>query len=661
MKTKQKRSRPAGRPGFALISVLALVSVLVILLGALMGTNRTAFSLLKVSQAKDRIDRTLSSVYAYCRFRLEHECMWAKSDFTGRGPLVWGHLRISEIRGSGGAIQTVVGYDMANNTSFAVDVCNNLKDKGEVAVIGEARDAERQLDGVPLGFCRLDVKVEGDGHLEGAEIMVRNPGLVGGVCLASDCLLVDAREFDLVTKDPIKNQARSLGETKLIGMDNFISGVSRSTYPATDISTDNPVVWSGTANLFSRDGVDFQTREPFKESHPSLPFQDQRFMDESQTLFDVPNVGLDDLEQVKPVAGDGNKPIRELEPGLYRFEQVGDPMVRVFTRRDVPASGNLEDTSGPVREFWWMEEEEGPVSRPDGQIAGLVNAAAGVVEHKHVYTDANKYVTINSTGGAKVDLRNRRMVFDTRYNFEVDGDFSLIGSSVNGDDTERQVNPAVHFADPELVAQAEEYDVGDAANLAAEDTEKGSLRASGAINIQGDINGSTTLAAKGDVTLALGRFFDPDGNSDVNFSVFSEGSVSIKPPPIKEDVNNRDVNVYFDEEGEETVVVEENGGVNCAEQNLRFTGLIYAAENVDIDLQDTVNEPDQRRNLFVEGSIVAKNGHLRFFNANHLELIYNPQFVDRLLPSLLREGQRRIEVTGWRTTKPSAFSAEVAD
>jgi hypothetical protein len=159
----------------------------------------------------------------------------------------------------------------------------------------------------------------------------------------------------------------------------------------------------------------------------------------------------------------------------------------------------------------------------------------------------------------------------------------------------------------------------------------------------------------------LGRFFDPDGNSDVNFSVFSEGSVSIKPPPIKEDVDNREVDVYFNEEGEETVVVEEKGGVNCAEQNLRFTGLIYAAENVDIDLQDTLNEPDQRRNLFVEGSIVAKNGHLRFFNANHLELIYNPQFVDRLLPSLLREGQRRIEVTGWRTTKPSAFSAEVAD
>lgn len=651
--------------GFALIAVLGLVTVLFILVGALMGTNRTAFSMLKVSQASDRMDRTISSVYSYCRFRLEHDYRWGKEAFAEGDPVEWGHLRVTEIASGAGDIQSVVGYDQENQCSFAVEVCNNLRTDGEVATLRDIRGGDPR-QGVPVGFCRLEIKVESAGRLEGVEVMVRNPGLVGGVCLANDSLVIDAQQLDMLTRDPIKNQARSLGETRLTGLSNFLQGQSTSEADDYENDRDNiserdPVIWSGTANLFrTGEGEEYQRRDPFKRDHASIDFQDQRFVDESRSLFDIPDVELDDLTEV--TFADGTpKPEQSIPAGIYRFEQVGDPPIRVMTRRE--AGGNLEAVDTPVEKYWWAAETGSTVT--NAQVASLIGANPSVGEQHVITADAStRYISINSGGAAKVDLMNRRVVLDEAYNFEVNGDFSLIGSAPvtegnpNGDMDLREVNPAIYFADPDQVALTSNFNVSEAANLADRSPEKGSLRAQGRINIQGDISGSTTIAARGDLTIATGRFYDAEGNSEVNFSLFSEHDVRFLPPPILEQADDRVV-----DDGSGTVV-DTNGqstieAVNVSEQDIRFTGLIYARNNVFLDLQDTRSEAGTRRDLRLEGAIVAKQGQLEIHNAGDLELIYNPQFVDRLIPSVATAGQRRIEVTGWRGIHPAAFSAEI--
>jgi hypothetical protein len=660
------------KTGFALISVLALVSVLVIMLGALMGTNRTAFAMLRVSQSGDRMDRTISSVYSYCRFQLEHDYRWAKEFEGSSGD--WGQLRWTELAGHGD-VQTLVGYDTANSASFAVEVCNNLKNDGEVAVLKDVQEEGSRRASVPTGFCRLEIKVDGGGPLEGVEVMTRNPGLIGGVCLANACLEIDSRDLDLLTKDPIKNQARSLGVTRLTGLENFMGGSGIAAGPVLqgsldrgETTRDNPVIWSGTPNEFRRDdSEDFQTRQPFKDSHPTLPFKDERFVDESRSLFDIPDVRLDGLLEVTTAAGNP-KPVQQIDPGIYRFEQASfnGRNVRVLTRRAADPNAASDSTSGRIEQFWYMAEGQ---PNPDvSTVAGLIGADSSA---QGVLHEDTSYVAINGGGGAVADLLNRRMVLDERYNFEVDGDFSLIGSAPvteqnpDGDTDLRQVNPSIFFGDPERIANSGNFNVAGAANTTntGASAEKGSLRAQGRIHIQGDVSGSTTIAAKGDVTLEIGRFFDPEGNSETNFSVFSENNVSILPPPILEDADDR--------------VVDENGhaqdrilgylpdgspiyAINVAEKDLAFTGLIYAGQNVKIDLQDTRNEPGSRRNLLLEGAIVAKEGHLDILNADKLRLVYNPQFVDRLLPGVATTGQRRIEVTGWRAIKPAPFAAPLA-
>lgn len=658
------------RTGFALIAVLGLTTVLVLLLGALIGTNQTAFGMLRYSQAKDRIDRTVSTVYSYCRFRLEHDYGWARGDFPARGPVEWGQLKVRQLPG-GGEVKTLVGQDLSNATRFEVRICNNLREDGEVAVLKDVR-TEARLDGVPSGFCRLEIKVEGGGHVEGVEVMVRNPGLVGAVCLANDSMEISASQLGLFTKDPVKNQARSLGQTTLSGMENFFEGSNFDPGPVlrnglTDgfVSRDNPVVWSGAETEFALNGDAPTSRDAFKASHASLDFKDQRFVDDSKSLFDIPDVGLPDLQQVTHADGSA-KTVQSVPSGVYRFEQVGvqGRNVRVLTRRATPAEG-ASQTSGTIEKFWYMDESRDENVAPD-VLATILGAPPGTGQ----LAEQTKYVPINGAGGrAFADVQSRRMVFDENYNFEVDGDFALVGSSTEGDDNARNVNPSVYFGDPHAIAETGNWGVGAAATTtnetsasnpmqAQEAREKGSLVSSGKLHIQGDVNGSTTLAAKGDVTLEMSRLYDPLGNSENNFSVFSEGSVSLLPPPIIEIADDREVN---EETGMVSEVVkgyagngDEIGVLNISENTLRFTGLIYAGKDVHIDLQDTRTD-EAHRNLFLEGAIVAKRGKLTVTNADQLRWVYNPQFVDRLLPGLSRGRQRRIEVTGWRDTHPAPF------
>lgn len=663
------------KSGFALITVLGLVTVLTLLLGALMGTNRTAFGMLRHSQAKDRIDRTVSSVFSYCRFRLEHDIKWGKDDFSATASETWGQLRLRQVRGSGGPVQTLEGEDLANSTRFRVTVCNNLKTDGEVAVLKDVLEGSRR-QGVPVGFCRLRIDVEGDGYLEGAEVMVRNPGLVSGVCLANDGMEIEANEMDFVTRDPIKNQARSTGYTRLTGMRNFFEGTEvgageaiQRALDSGEATRDNPVIWSNQATRFALGGDTPASREDFKRANPGLNLKEQRFVDNSEALFDIPDVGMDGLLEVAYSNGD-EKPVQKIPSGVYQFEQFsqtdanGSRNIRVLTRRSTVPGAALDSASGPIERFWYLDESSGG-KLSTAEVAAKIGAPAGVGSMQ-----TSGYVSINGADGkAKADMLSRRMVLDEDYNFEVDGDFALIGSAPRtgqnptGDMDLRQVNPSLYFGEPGEIQDEGAWNVGAAANTTNDEEsgsrEKGSLRAFGKLHIQGDINGSTTIAASDDVTLEMSRFYDPLGNTEVNFSVFSEKNVSILPPPIFEEVDDRTVDELSGEVQDVVVGYDENGNPiaykNVSENNLRFTGLIYAGENVTIDLQDTRTQPDELRSLFVEGAIVAKRGNLNITNAKTLSLVYNPQFVDRLLPGLNHQGQRRVEVTGWLVTKPAAF------
>lgn len=647
------------RSGFALITVLALVTILTLLLGALIGNNRTAFQLLKVTQAQERMDRSLASVYAHCRERLESDYRWGQGKWK-KDVQQWGGLKVVQTPGDDD-LKVLTGTDSVNNCRFKVLFVNNLKSDGEVALLKDMEEGKRHHE-VPSGFCRFDIRVEANGQTSGAEITARNPGLIGASLLANGELTLDCSDFDMLTKDPVKNQARSLKDTHLTGARNFLEGDNSPGSSIPHSSSDNPIVWSGNSTEFRLNkNENFQAREPFKNAHRSLDFQDERFIDDARTEFDIPDVKLDELADVKMANGDGKGPKHKIPSGQYRFEQyaLNGGLVRALTRRKTSSNSDLQHPTGPVDEYWWAFEP-GPtttVNPGDGAVANLFQADPS--QGSSYGLEAYATINPNGSGGARADLKNRRLVLDEEYNFEVDGDFSLIGHSpVNGNDDLRQVIPALYFGDPKTLGQTADFTVGGAVNTVVRSAEKGSLEAkNGRIHIQGDISGSATIAATGDVSIQPSRFYDNEGNSDVNFSVFSEGNVSLLPPPILENYDDRII------EDNVVKVVGENGSkkyegvgdLNISENHLKFTGLIYAKGEVLLDMQDTVAEVGSRRSLTVEGAVVSRGGNLTVKNADKLKIIYNPQFVDRFAPSLSNTSQRRIEVTGWKITKPASF------
>lgn len=657
-----------------------------------MGTNRTAFNLLRSSQASQRNQRTIDSVYTLCHSFLESDYRFGKNDWQppddmkkgSAGGLSW---KLSKPQPDS-QVYILEGEDENNNTQFQVKIINNIKGDGSVATIEDVKNNDL-LKGIPRGFCILEVTSSASGSQDGARVLVRNPALIGASALGNELLEIDAEELDLFSKDPITNQVRSLSKTKISGVENFMKGdISKILTTVNEKKIEDyklftrkkdPVVYSDEKIQFkTKSESSYLERDEFKHTHEQLAktFKDERFKEGSKTQFDIPEISLGDVSEAVLQAEDEDN-FERVAAGQYRFEQYGykGGRIRVLTKYNPgkdPSGEPILDRVSPdatVDKFWWLwEPDQGETSVPsNADVAAEITKATGISvdsargsERGYVEDEsANSYVSINSGSSehAKADLLNRRFVLDNSYSFKVDGDFSLIGSSVNGNDKLRQVNPAIYFGDPADLAKVEDFSgVGAAVGAVVDGSDKqGVLLSTGSIHIQGDITGQgITIASKGDLTVEPGRLGVIKGGDSADFSLFSEKDVKILPPPILEDVETRDV-------GEDGYVKTHRRAINSSEKNIIFKGLIYAKKDVYINLEDTKalegskNIGNKYRNLRIEGAIVAREGELKVKNADLLRLIYNPKFADRLLPRRA-EGdlyRRRFEVISWRAFKPT--------
>jgi hypothetical protein len=618
--------------GFALLAVLALITVLTLLLGALMASHRTSFSMLKRGYASDRIDRTHNSVFALCQQSLEQDYTWGKA-FAGR-EYETANLLVTENADDGdnpARVQVMSGTDTANKTEFDVRVCNNLT--GRVTLLGDLESGQK--DGVPSGFCRLQITASVDGQSRAVEVLVRNPGLVGAGLLANGDLNISAERLFMLSKDPIKNQARAMGDVHFTGSENFLFQATSVVTDDQDVRSDNPMVWAGgKARFRDRSGQGFEGRDSFKESHSSQDFRDERFKDMAKSKFEVPEIDLGDLAEVRGPE-ESSKPSYEIPAGVYEFQQFTHQgqQVRVMVRRQSNAnSPDLRDSQGKIEKFWYMSDADaGSAAYPSIDLVASTIGAGGAPGSDH---KGERYANLG-VPGAQVDLLQRRVVLDDRYNYEVRGDFGLRAASTDdGSEESYGIKPSIFFANPDLLPDDNFLFTTSTEVAESDNTNRGDLRCDGRVHLEGDVIGSATIAGQGDVTLAPSRFNDANGNSEVDFSIYSGGDVKIVPPRLWETNDNRDSSY-------------DQGRSNISQNNLLFTGLIYAKGGVFMDLRDTEFQT-QTRTFEVEGAVVALGGDLNVENAEELKITYNPAYVDRLVPSFFKDNQNRIEVTGWR-------------
>ncbi len=475
---------------------------------------------------------------------------------------------------------------------------------------------------------------------------------MGAGLLANGNLALDSTSFNMYSKDPLKNQTRSTGDTLLTGMNDFFFNPNQTAAGVPHTDSENPVMWAGGENRFRLNETgSYQSRDAFQAANSGQQLQQSRFKDQAQSRFEIPDVGLTDVAQVTQPDG-SPKPVRQLKGGIYEFQQysVGGSPVRVLVRRDSNGNQALREQNGPIERFWYSTDLGADPVDP-ATVAGLIGAPSATgTQSTSQYADLD-------VDGAMVDLLQRRVVLDDTYNFEVDGDFGLRSGGTMAD----QIKPSLFFAHPEDLGDGRiNYQFGADAEAAEQEgrrDDRGSLRASGQIQLDGDISGSATIAGGGDVSLAPTRFYDGNGNTTVDFSIFSEGDISLVPPNLIEGKDNRDgdaSDIHSQHIGPDGQIVNVEY-TNISQNELVFTGLLYARGSVSFDLRDTQQE-QQLRDLSIEGAVVARGGDLTIQNSQRFNITYNPKFVDRLLPNLYQDNQHRIEVTGWRDTRPTTFS-----
>ncbi|MGE0490574.1 MAG: hypothetical protein AB7S38_15310 [Vulcanimicrobiota bacterium] len=179
---------------------------------------------------------------------------------------------------------------------------------------------------------------------------------------------------------------------------------------------------------------------------------------------------------------------------------------------------------------------------------------------------------IDPTNLVSANLATATVGVSANVDLRVDGDFGVF-SQIEG-----QV-PSIQFLDADYDGQAD----------------RGSISASGEITIEGNVFGSGKLLADGSVSL-YPNYADIEGDTQSDLSIYSGNNVNIRPP---------DAGVLHD---------------------LAFRGLVYARNEINIHATG--------RSISVEGAMVAHGGDLSIHNANHINMKFNPAYLDTIVKKL---------------------------
>ncbi len=572
--------------GIALITVLLLTTVCLMLLGAFLVNHRSYITSFKGGQSRDAIGLTTRSLYEYCVFRLEESKSWAIASPSDNS-LEVGELDIQEIRKEGPAFH-LSGFDRANGTQFSVEVINNI----EGLSIGH--------QGVPPRNCRLTIKVWRGGHRGGAQIFLRRAAFFDSSAIASESLNVNTQFFLLDSKDPIRNQIRSLGNMELGRLHND-GGTSRFFFRP---DADSQNVSRGT--VWARG--DIALRDASAGVSDSLgaaaELTGAEWIEQGKTHYEIPKLTREDLTNT------ADRQALDIEPGTY-----------MFTRSPVDVqfhAGGPWHELGPevhMLEHWeGSPGEGGSVQEVQFLKANLIEAvqlATGLAvlpyntklrEHPEAEINSRYLVEDNFEiqDGMRVNLLTKQIEIDADRNAQVNGDIEITTDQWD-------ILPTLRFT------SVESWD------------RRGSLSATGSIKIRGVVSGVGNLIAGDDLEIAP-NFINQDveegsspddSDSQSNIALFAGNDVSIRPP----------------------------GGAYGRQRNIMFRGLVYAENNFTFDAGWSSSYGSQ--NLRIEGALVARSGSININNAQTTHLIYNPEYLEDLLQNWYDE-RAKVELIGWR-------------
>lgn len=596
---------------------MAALVVVVMLVGAFLGTRRSFIALSRYSAEQQACRDTLRSLADFCRFRLEGQESWGRLPGEADDAVTFrdaaGHVVFELKPIATGEAQGKAEFQGMRGLAYFEGVAPRAAVKFQLSISNNLHnDLPNEAAGVGAKACRLEFRASRSAHAERVEVMLRRAAFFDSTVAASGEIEIDADELNFSSKDPLRNQIRSKSDILLPDIPNI------TFTPDPDVQTpEKGTVWAqGDIKI---DGNSSEER-----LNQAADQTGGEFLPNAPTRYSVPELKKADLD------ADGSKPIRLLAPRCYYF--VKETVYYLDTdgverERQIPSlrvvAPNVDPGDGQVEQFYWVkdalflplagdtpDEPTVPLDHtPDPDTVyikfGNGQTMTGIMTEER---------EIEIAGGPDVEMPVAlydppKVLFDAEVDYRVRGDGGRVGDfKIASFGAEATIDFVDHDPDPER-------------------PQEGFLSVDRDLVIQGQMNNCGKLLAGRDVEL-LPRDVTVDKIEEGNdLAVYAGRNVMIRPLMSEDDAMRADARRYF-----------------------VFRGLVYAGD--DFDFRSSVVRQGQTyrfdRKLFIEGALVARRGDVFIQGNETVELKYNPKFLDDLLQNSFDEDHAQLEELSWR-------------
>lgn len=588
--------KTARLKAIALPMVLLSMVVLLLLTGAFVQINRDNFSLVRASTARDEAYATCEAVYQYAIYRMEHDKYFAAAPFdaTEADPDLGSDLMVEFQEGS----HRLEGTFRPLSSSFTAEIENNLN-----------QDATSPT-GVPAHSARLRVTSEARGLSISIESLIQVAPLFDASALSRGNTSIGASRFNVRSRDPNRNLVRAEGR---IDVPDLFNGTPRTRFLNADDDNFDPRGMLWTHNHIYAGGT--QVSERLEEANR---LSGGRFVPEARQHFEIYNLQSEDIQVPSNVV--------PVDSGEYRFTMAEATIVAdtdhqweegfIITYTEEGTTRWSATQQVHVLEYYENPGDPTPsrvyrsVTRTDDIAVPDLRGEEGETRiqsvtinydtpgiDESIVVEPSDIVYLDADGGDRVavDLINQHITFPRDTTVQAENDFKIT--------TDRGEPPILQFSSSMST------------DASGTTTNRAALVAGGTIDLQAGITeGYGTLVA-------------------------TRGDLNIRPTG-----NTGDVDITAVREGFGGLVVFAGNDVNLENpldtgNTWDFNGLVYARNNFNFQANGA--------NAKVEGTLVAREGNINFNNAEDVDFIYNPEYLETMLNEL-PHNRTQLERVFWR-------------
>ena len=579
--------------GFALITVLVTILLVVVLLTAVFQSQRSRSSVVRYDRDKEVARSAALSVLEYARFSLEREQTWLNADpLLLESPLTPAGTPIFNV-------QTIERVDEAEDedkglVSFTVTIEGTLRTEHEIPfTLVLTNNLANAVGGLGLApnSCSLDVTTAfGTSQVHHIWIL-RHAAFVNATVAASGDIELDTETVTLSSTDSARNQIRSMSNVYLPRADRLRfdpgNGWNRQ---------EKGTVW---AYDDIRVGPE-DDPTPLDEAADKTGAQ---FIPNGRSAYRVPKLEVGDVG-ADPEVDD----ISEIANGEVRVghaSMVVQDLSGLEHTKTIPVP--QQKIEGPSSVHFVESELQAGLPPLDLATVRFASDPDNEIVPRPSSTDEI------SVGGIQIHLLSDapcQLYLPADRKVVCQGSLKISGFSSTD-------LPVLEFTTPPPGP--------------GEESPRGYLECKGGeLTIACNLKNAGMLMASGDVNV-LPSDVDLAASLSSDLAIFAGGDVHIDP----------------------TLVSTSLAEVEATGRKLAFRGLIYAAGDV---VFDTVSDHKTqlgnaiyfRRKVEVEGGIVARAGQVRISGEYGAELKYNPDFLDDVMESSLSSQNRQLEIVSAR-------------